>query len=198
MYAKSIRLSAKLEVQKEWSAKRDDWIARPRCVQTCERSARWECANEAGRFFFLIQLNLIINLNMYWWILSWSSQISCAQLQYCLSYNYICLKCVWDIRVINLIYNHNRPYRSNSDCDWFSGNNMLLNHQLLIEPSYTYISTLDVNDRTVLIVQTNGGTAFSVTSTTTLYMVAWQKVTNASFHKMDFFGYKVYKLKYVN
>ena len=48
MYAKSTRPSAKREVQKERSAKRDvqkfrsaqrdDWIARPRRVQTCERS----------------------------------------------------------------------------------------------------------------------------------------------------------------
>ena len=38
MYAKSIRPSAKREVQKERSAKRDDRIARPRRAQTCERS----------------------------------------------------------------------------------------------------------------------------------------------------------------
>ena len=38
MYAKSTRPSAKREVQKERSAKRDDQIARPRRAQTCERS----------------------------------------------------------------------------------------------------------------------------------------------------------------
>ena len=38
MYAKSTRASAKREVQKERSAKRDDRIARPRRAQTCERS----------------------------------------------------------------------------------------------------------------------------------------------------------------
>ena len=36
------------------SAKRDDQIARPRRAQTCARSARWECAREAGRFFFKV------------------------------------------------------------------------------------------------------------------------------------------------
>ena len=38
MCAKSIRPSAKREVQKEQSAKRDDQITRPRRAQTCERS----------------------------------------------------------------------------------------------------------------------------------------------------------------
>ena len=38
MYAKSTRPSAKREVQKERSAKRDDRIAHPRRVQTCEWS----------------------------------------------------------------------------------------------------------------------------------------------------------------
>ena len=37
MYVKSTRPSAKREVQKERSAKRDDRIARPRRAQTCER-----------------------------------------------------------------------------------------------------------------------------------------------------------------
>ena len=37
MYAESTRPSAKHEVQKERSAKRDDRIARPRRAQTCER-----------------------------------------------------------------------------------------------------------------------------------------------------------------
>ena len=53
MYAKSTRPSAKREVQKERSAKRDDQIARLSRAQTCERNARWECARKAGRFFFL-------------------------------------------------------------------------------------------------------------------------------------------------
>ena len=38
MYAKSTRPSAKREVQKERSAKRDDRNARPGRAQTCERS----------------------------------------------------------------------------------------------------------------------------------------------------------------
>ena len=38
MYAKSTRPSAKREVLKERSAKRDNQIARPRRAQTCERS----------------------------------------------------------------------------------------------------------------------------------------------------------------
>ena len=38
MYTKSTRPSAKREVQKERSAKRDDRIARPRRAQTCEQS----------------------------------------------------------------------------------------------------------------------------------------------------------------
>ena len=38
MHAKSTRPSAKSEVQKERSAKRDDQIARPRRAQTSERS----------------------------------------------------------------------------------------------------------------------------------------------------------------
>ena len=38
MYVKSTRTSAKHEVQKERSAKRDDQIARPRRAQTWDRS----------------------------------------------------------------------------------------------------------------------------------------------------------------
>ena len=38
MYAKSTRPSAKRDVQKFRSAKRDDQIARPRRAQTCEQS----------------------------------------------------------------------------------------------------------------------------------------------------------------
>ena len=49
MYVKSTIPSAKREVQKKRSAKRDDRIARPRRAQTC---AQWECARKAGRFFF--------------------------------------------------------------------------------------------------------------------------------------------------
>ena len=37
MYAKNTRPSAKREVQKERTAKRDDQIARPRRAQTCAR-----------------------------------------------------------------------------------------------------------------------------------------------------------------
>ena len=53
MYAESTRPSVKREVQQKRSAERDDQIARPRRAQTCERSARWECACEAGRFFVI-------------------------------------------------------------------------------------------------------------------------------------------------
>ena len=49
MYAKSTRPSAKREVQKERSAKRDDRIARPRLAQTCERM----CPQSGQIFFFL-------------------------------------------------------------------------------------------------------------------------------------------------
>ena len=38
MYAKGTRPSAKREVQKERSAKRDDRIARPRRAQTCDEN----------------------------------------------------------------------------------------------------------------------------------------------------------------
>ena len=54
MHAKSMRPSAKREVQKERSAKRDDRIARPRRAQTCERSelrALRMCAR-SGQIFF--------------------------------------------------------------------------------------------------------------------------------------------------
>ena len=40
MYVKSIRPSAKREVQKERSAKRDDQITHPRRAQTCELRAK--------------------------------------------------------------------------------------------------------------------------------------------------------------
>ena len=43
MYAKSTRPSAKREVQKERSAKRDDQIARPRRAQTCGLRAMRMC-----------------------------------------------------------------------------------------------------------------------------------------------------------
>ena len=46
MFAKSMRLSAKREVQKE--RKRDEQFARLRRAQSC---SRWECACKAGRFF---------------------------------------------------------------------------------------------------------------------------------------------------
>ena len=71
MYAESTRPSAKREVQKErsakrdvqkfWSSKRDDRIARPRRAQTCERSARWECAREAGRFILMASYQILKN-----------------------------------------------------------------------------------------------------------------------------------------
>ena len=57
MYAKNTRPSAKCEVQKERSAKRDNQIARLRRAQTCER---WECAREAGRFF--ISQNIFLKI----------------------------------------------------------------------------------------------------------------------------------------
>ena len=66
MNVKSTRTSAKREVQKERSAKRDDQIARPRRAQTCERTARWECAREAGRFFLFRRFTRIdMNFNSF-------------------------------------------------------------------------------------------------------------------------------------
>ena len=59
MYVKSTRPSAKREVQRERSAKRDDQIARPRRAQTCELRAPWECAREAGRFYKSVSVKLI-------------------------------------------------------------------------------------------------------------------------------------------
>ena len=54
MYAKSIRPSAKREVQKERSAQRDDQIARPRRAQTCERSElrAMRMCPRSGQIFF--------------------------------------------------------------------------------------------------------------------------------------------------
>ena len=46
MYAKSTRPSAKREVQKERSAKRDDRIARPRRAQSCALKAAREARDE--------------------------------------------------------------------------------------------------------------------------------------------------------
>ena len=60
MYAESTRPSVKREVQKERSAKRDDRIARPRRVQTCEQSelrtkrAMRMCPQSGQIFFFNI------------------------------------------------------------------------------------------------------------------------------------------------
>ena len=55
MYAKSIRLSAKREVQKERSAKRDDQIARPRCTQTrAQLAARDDNVPAKRADFFLM------------------------------------------------------------------------------------------------------------------------------------------------
>ena len=54
MYAKSTRLSAKREVQKERSAtikSRALGALKLASEGSCARSARWECAREAGRFF---------------------------------------------------------------------------------------------------------------------------------------------------
>ena len=55
MYAKSARPSAKREVQKERSAKRDDQIAYPRRTQTCELRAKcaMRMSSEAGKFFWI-------------------------------------------------------------------------------------------------------------------------------------------------
>ena len=55
MYAKSTRPSAKREVQKERSAKRDDRIARPRRAQTCARSElrAMRMCRRSGQIFFV-------------------------------------------------------------------------------------------------------------------------------------------------
>ena len=58
MYAKSTRPSAKREVQKERSVKRDNRIMRPRRAQTCERSelrAMRMCPLSGQIFFFKTQ-----------------------------------------------------------------------------------------------------------------------------------------------
>ena len=55
MYVKSTRMSAKREVQKERSAtikSRALGALKLASEASCARSARWECAREAGRFFF--------------------------------------------------------------------------------------------------------------------------------------------------
>ena len=56
MYAKSTRPSAKREVQKDQSAKRDDQIARPRRAQACERSELREMrmCPRSGQIFSLV------------------------------------------------------------------------------------------------------------------------------------------------
>ena len=56
MYAKSTRPSAKREVQKERSTKRDDRIARPRHAQTCERSElrAMRMCPQSGQIFFIL------------------------------------------------------------------------------------------------------------------------------------------------
>ena len=61
MYAKSTRPSAKRDVQKFRSAKRDDRIARPRRAQTCERSElrAMRMCPPSGQIFF----NKIVNNN---------------------------------------------------------------------------------------------------------------------------------------
>ena len=52
MYAKSIRPSAKREVQKERSEKCDDQIARPRRAQSCELHAMRMCSR-SGQIFLI-------------------------------------------------------------------------------------------------------------------------------------------------
>ena len=56
MYVKSIRPSAKREVQKEGSAKRDDQIARPRRAETCELRAKraMRMCPRSGQIFFVL------------------------------------------------------------------------------------------------------------------------------------------------
>ena len=62
MYAESTRPSAKREVQKERSAKRDDRIARPRRAQTCERSElrAMRMCPQSGQIFSLIQVQSLV------------------------------------------------------------------------------------------------------------------------------------------
>ena len=54
MYVKSTRMSAKREVQKERSAKRDDQVARPRRAQICELRAKraMRMCPRSGQIFF--------------------------------------------------------------------------------------------------------------------------------------------------
>ena len=63
MYAKSTRPSAKREVQKERSAKRDDRIARPRRAQTCELRAKRAmrmCPRNGQIFFVGFTISIVI------------------------------------------------------------------------------------------------------------------------------------------
>ena len=75
MYAKSIRPSAKREIQKEWSAKRDDRMARPRRAQTCDYfSYQKSCCTLVYRRFMVEGSTLFrnqskrkkINFNAFW------------------------------------------------------------------------------------------------------------------------------------
>ena len=56
MYVKSTRPSAKREVQKERSAKRDDQIARPRRAQVCELRAKraMRMCPRSGQIFLIL------------------------------------------------------------------------------------------------------------------------------------------------
>ena len=58
MYAKSIRPSAKREVQKERSAKRKDQIARSRRAQICEHADTRMCPR-SGQIFYIIMTSFI-------------------------------------------------------------------------------------------------------------------------------------------
>ena len=66
MYAKSTKPSAKREVQKEWSAKRDDQIARPRRARTCERSfsMNTNMENEICTNKYYLRLRIIVKIRI--------------------------------------------------------------------------------------------------------------------------------------
>ena len=59
MYAKSTRPSAKREVQKERSAKRNDQIALPRRAQNCELRAKraMRMCPPSGQIFFIFTIS---------------------------------------------------------------------------------------------------------------------------------------------
>ena len=89
MYAKSTRPSAKREVQKERSAKRDDRIARPRRAQTSERSElrAMRMCPRSGQIFLLQKIILIFQ-KLWNLIALLNESFFCARIHFMKSINY--------------------------------------------------------------------------------------------------------------